>query len=138
MGNAGAVTEKGAVVPTPVTVSARVAVRRATPWLVVPTSVSPRSAGWPVRTDVEGRPKPITCPSRVPTYTRPPVVAGMANLDAVPIGADQRSCSRPPVGSASYADRRALAPVGPSLRTTQTRAEPGAVPSEVTTGEPEV
>ena len=56
----------------------------------------------------------------------------------LPIGADQRRCSTPLTGTASYAISWPLAPVGPLLSITQTSAEPGVVPTLVTTGDPEV
>ncbi len=64
-------------------------------------------------------------------------MAGVANFDAVPIGADQTSGRTPfASGTGSYARSWALTPLDPPDQTTHTRALPERVPSEVTTGDP--
>lgn len=88
--------------------------------------------------------KQITWPL-VPTYTRPLLVAGIVNLVAVPIGADQMG--RITQGRAQRADGTALkassVPAEPlpltglAVLTTHTTADLGPVPSEVTTGDPD-
>ena len=69
----------------------------------------------------------------------------MANLLAVPIGADQIglivhgfALEQPAGGTASNASRVPRAPFPPAAPTTQTTALARLVPFEVTTGEPEV
>ena len=69
------------------TVTARDAVIVTLPVTVVPTATLPRSVFFAPTADVVGAPKPRTCPSRVPTYTRPLSVATEENLAPMPSGA---------------------------------------------------
>ena len=85
---------------------------------------------------VTGEPKPITLPSRVPTYSLPAPTPGVANFEPVPIGALQRSTGLPLTGTGSYARSCAPAPVPFGIHSIHTSAEPEVVPSEVMTGAP--
>ena len=69
------------------TVTARDAVIVTVPVRVEPTGAVPRSVFVAPTADVVGAPKPMTCPSLVPTYTRPRSVATEENLAPVPKGA---------------------------------------------------
>ena len=91
----------GAAADTALIVTARVAVTVTVLVELPPTGTDPKSVGDPDSATVVGRPNPKSLPSRVPTKTRPPSVAGMLNLAAVPIGAEYRRLSVPPLGSAS-------------------------------------
>src|SRR5215471_4572184 len=123
---------------TPVTVTPARAVIVATADDDEPTAVGWKLTGEPVSGAVLSEPKPMTWPSRVPTYTRPPSVAGTANLLAVPIGADQIGVSWPPAdGIASNASSVPPEPLLPDEYSSQTTALVGSVPLDVTTGEPE-
>jgi len=67
----------------------------------------------------------------------------MANLLAVPIGADQSGRKAHGLvqvadGTARNASSRPAEPLMPAARTTHTTAERGSVPSEVTSGDPDV
>ena len=78
--------------------------------------------------------------------TRPPSVAGVVNLPAplngadVQIGATEHGFAdeHVPGGTARNASRVPVVPVGSLELTTQTTPVVLSVPSEVTTGEPEV
>ena len=76
-------------------VTARVAVIVTAPLPVAPTAAVPRSVLVAPTAEVVGAPKPRTCPSLVPTKTRPLSVATEENLAAVPSGAVNTCWSLP-------------------------------------------
>ena len=122
---------------TPVTVTAAVAVAVTARHEDVPAAAWPKASGAPLSGALSGAPKPITRPSSVPTYTRPPSVAGTAYLVAAPIGADQSIASRPFTGMARNASILPPGLPGPPVFSSHTTALAGSVPFDVTTGEPE-
>ena len=99
-----------------------------------PTVVVGNEVADPARIGVTGEPNAITCPSRVPTYSRPPPTPGIANFAEVPIGALQRRTGFSSTGIGSYARSWAPSPVPLGAHTIHTSAEPGSVSLEVITG----
>ncbi len=91
----------GATAVTELIVTARDAVIVTVPVAVEPTSALPRSVFVAPTAEVVGAPKPTTCPSRVPTYTRPLSVATVENLAAVPSGALNTSLRLPVVSGSA-------------------------------------